>query len=44
MEISDVPNSKLKNVSNFTTTIIDNSPFLSSKYPLLDSLSIETSG
>ena len=29
--------------SNFTTTIIDNPPLLSSKFPLLDSLSIETS-
>ena len=33
----------LKNVPIFTTTIIGNSPILSSKYPLLESLSIETS-
>ena len=43
MKKSDVPNSNLKNVSNFTTTTIDNPPLLSSKYPLLDSLSIEIS-
>ena len=42
MEKSDVPNSKLKNISNITTTIIDNPPLSSSKYALLDSLSIET--
>ena len=40
---SDVPNSNLKNVFNFTSIIIDNPPLLSSKYPLLDSLSIDTS-
>ena len=42
-EKSDVPNSNLKNASNFTTTTINNPPLLSSKYPLLDSLSIDTS-
>ena len=34
MENSDVLNNNLKNVSNFTTTIIDNPPLLSSKYPI----------
>ena len=33
----------VNNVSISTTTIIDNSPVLSSKYPLLESLFIETS-
>ena len=32
---------KVIDVSMSTTTLIDNSPILSSKYPLLESLSIE---
>ena len=43
MEKSDVPNSKLKHISNFTTIIIDSLPLPSSKYPLLESLSMDTS-
>ena len=43
LEKSDVQICKSIIDSNSTTTIIDNPPLPSSKYPLLDSLSIETS-
>ena len=44
MEKSDVQICKPIIESKSTTTIIDNSPLLSSSYPVLDSLSIEISG
>ena len=40
---NEVQISNVKNVPNSTTTIIDNPPVLSPKYPLLESLSIEVS-
>ena len=40
LERSEVQTSNVKNVSNSTTAIIDNSPVLSSKYPLIESLSM----
>ena len=43
MKINEVQTNNVKNVPTSTTIMIDNSPVLSSKYPLLESLSIETS-
>ena len=43
MKRSKVQADNVKSVSISATTIIDNSPVLSSKYPLFKSLGIETS-
>ena len=40
---SDVQDNKVTDVSIFKTSLINNSPIRISKYPLLESLSIETS-
>ena len=43
MKRNEVQTSNVKNTPTSTTVIIDNSPILLSKYPLLESLSIGTS-
>ena len=43
MKRNEVQTSNIKNVLTSTTTIIENSPVLLSKYSLLESLSIDTS-
>ena len=40
---NEIQISNVKNIPFSTNTIIDNLPIISSKYPLLESLSIETS-